>query len=197
MTRGHQQQQQQQADVGGNVKLRDMDEKHMHNLFLKNMSGLIEETKNPSPCMNPNSKRGGMATHAGVALELGLVRPHEGKTSKIGMSPQMEAILIWCQCRTREYERVKITNFTNSWADGLAFCALIHHFFPQAFDFEKLSKENRKHNFELAFQTGERLAGIPDFISGDDMDEMICSGRLDPKVVFAYVQEVYRALKDN
>ena len=42
-----------------------------------------------------------------------------------------------------------------------------------------------------------RLAGIPDFISGDDMDEMICSGRLDPKVVFAYVQEVYRALKDN
>lgn len=95
----------------------------------------------------------------------------------------------------------------------------------QAFDFTKLSKENRKQNFELAFQTGEwvsglslsflllfifiyffyfiffsyswRLAGIPDFISGDDMDEMIRSGRLDPKVVFAYVQEVYRALKDN
>ncbi len=42
-----------------------------------------------------------------------------------------------------------------------------------------------------------RLAGIPDFISGDDMDDMIASGRLDPKVVFAYVQEVYRALKDN
>merc|ERR1712020_511626 len=96
MTRGHQ----QQVEAASNVKLRDMDEKHMHNLFLKNMSGLIEETKNPSPCMNPNSKRGGMATHAGVALELGIVRPQEGK-SKICMSPQMEAILIWCQCRTR------------------------------------------------------------------------------------------------
>jgi hypothetical protein len=35
------------------VKLRDMDEKNMHNLFLKNMAGLIEETKNPSPCINP------------------------------------------------------------------------------------------------------------------------------------------------
>ena len=45
-----------------------------------------------------------MATHAGVALELGIVRPQEGKTSRICMSPQMEAILIWCQCRTREYE---------------------------------------------------------------------------------------------
>ena len=42
-----------QVEAASNVKLRDMDEKHMHNLFLKNMSGLIEETKNPSPCMNP------------------------------------------------------------------------------------------------------------------------------------------------
>ena len=38
-----------------------------------------------------------MATHAGLALELGIVR-------KKSLSPQMEAILIWCQCRTREYE---------------------------------------------------------------------------------------------
>merc|ERR1712212_851824 len=73
-----------------------------------------EETKNPSPCLNPNSKRGGMATHAGVALELGISRPH-GSGAKM-MSPQMEAILIWCQCRTREYDNVKIENFTNSWA---------------------------------------------------------------------------------
>merc|ERR1712180_198949 len=175
------------------IKLRDMDEKNMHNLFLKNMAGLIEETKNPSPCLNPNSKRGGMATHAGVALELGITRVAGTKM----MSPQMEAILIWCQCRTREYDNVKIENFTTSWADGLAFCALIHNFFPQSFDYGKLSPSNRKANYELAFQTGERLAGIPDFISGDDMDDMISSGRLDPKVVFAYIQEVYRALKDN
>jgi len=177
------------------MKLKEMDEKNMHNLFLKNMAGLIEETKNPSPCNNPNSKRGGMATHAGVALELGIHRPQAAK-GKICMSPQMEAILIWCQCRTREYENVKISNFTSSWSDGLAFCALIHHFFPQAFDMAGLSKENRKQNFELAFQTGERLAGIPDFISGDDMDDMIKDGRLDSKVVFAYIQEVYRALKE-
>ena len=35
------------------IKLREMDEKNMHNLFLKNMAGLIEEIKNPSPCTNP------------------------------------------------------------------------------------------------------------------------------------------------
>ena len=33
---------------------------------------------------------------------------------------------------------------------------LLHHYnFFQAFDYEKLTKENRKRNYELAFQTGE------------------------------------------
>ena len=52
MAAAAQQQQQQQAQAR-NMKLKDMDEKNMHNLFLKNMAGLIEEIKNPSPCMNP------------------------------------------------------------------------------------------------------------------------------------------------
>ena len=52
-----------------------------------------------------SSKCGGMATHAGLAIELGITR-------KKGLSPQMEAILIWCQCRTREYDNVNITVWT-------------------------------------------------------------------------------------
>merc|ERR1712080_158103 len=98
------------------IKLKDMEEKHLHNLFLKNMSGLIEEVKNPTPRLNPNSKGGGMATHAGLAIELGITR-------KKSLSPQMEAILIWCQCRTRNYENVAIRDFTQSWTTGLAFCS--------------------------------------------------------------------------
>merc|ERR1711893_94176 len=124
------------------LKLKDMEEKHLHNLFLKNMLGLIEEVKNPTPRLNPNSKCGGMATHAGLAIELGITR-------KKGLSPQMEAIMIWCQCRTREYDNVEIKDFTQSWADGLAFCALIHNFFPNAFDFRSLKTggpADRKRN---------------------------------------------------
>jgi hypothetical protein len=174
------------------MKLREMDEKNMHNLFLKNMAGLIEEIKNPSPCTNPNSKRGGMATHAGVALELGIKRPGPSGGSGIKMmSPQMEAILIWCQCRVRDYN-VKIENFTSSWANGMAFCALIHYFFPQAFDFSKIEASNRRQNYEIAFKTGERYAGIPDFLTADDMEAMVVDQRLDPKMIFSYVQEVYR-----
>merc|ERR1712154_655420 len=114
--------------VGGKdrpiLKLRDMEEKHLHNLFLKNMSGLIEEVKNPTPRLNPNSKCGGMATHAGLAIELGITR-------KKSLSPQMEAILIWCQCRTREYDNVTIQDFTTSWADGRAFLCSHSQFLPK------------------------------------------------------------------
>merc|ERR1712029_720023 len=172
------------------LKLKNMDEKNMHNLFLKNMAGLIEEVKNPSPCLNPNSKRGGMATHAGVALELGITRPASGGLKM--MSPQMEAILIWCQCRVREYKGVKIENFTESWKSGVAFCALIHNFFPQSFDFSKIDPNNRRQNYEIAFKTGERYAGIPDFLTAEDMDAMVRDSRVDPKMIFSYVQEVYR-----
>ena len=44
-----------------------------------------------------------MATHAGVALELGIKRPSASSGGVKMMSPQMEAILIWCQCRVRDY----------------------------------------------------------------------------------------------
>ena len=37
-----------------------------------------------------------------------------------------------------------------------------------------------------------RYAGIPDFLTADDMEAMVCDQRLDPKMIFSYVQEVYR-----
>merc|ERR1711994_136239 len=159
--------------VGGKgrpvLKLKDMEEKHLHNLFLKNMSGLIEEVKNPTPRLNPNSKCGGMATHAGLAIELGITR-------KKSLSPQMEAILIWCQCRTREYDNVNICDFTQSWSNGLKVD----------------SPRDRLKNYEVAFVTGEKFAGVPDFLTAEDMSAMVEEKRIDPKMIFSYVQDVYR-----
>ena len=37
-----------------------------------------------------------------------------------------------------------------------------------------------------------RYAGIPDFLTAEDMDAMVSDSRIDPKMVFSYVQEVYR-----
>lgn len=50
---------------------------------------------------------------------------------------------------------VNIENFSSSWSDGLAFCALIHRYFPKEFDFSSLRPKEREKNFTLAFQTAE------------------------------------------
>ena len=52
-------------------------------------------------------------------------------------------------------QNVEIKNFSGSWANGLAFCALIHHFRPDSFDYSALDPKNRRHNFQLAFDTAE------------------------------------------
>jgi len=40
-------------------------------------------------------------------------------------------LLDWCKEVTDGYRGVKVTNLTTSWRNGLAFCAIIHHFHPQ------------------------------------------------------------------
>ena len=38
--------------------------------------------------------------------------------------------------------------------------------------------------------TIRRLAGVPDFLTSEDMLSMVNDDRIDPKMVFSYVQEV-------
>jgi hypothetical protein len=40
------------------------------------------------------------------------------------------ALEAWSKKLTKGYKDVDIHNLTTSWRDGLAFCALIHHFRP-------------------------------------------------------------------
>ncbi|KRF80551.1 uncharacterized protein Dvir_GJ16730 [Drosophila virilis] len=99
----------------------------------------------------------------------------------------------WGRPKTRELGNVQISNFSSSWSDGLAFCALIHHFLPDAFDYSKLTKQTRKHNFELAFSVADEKAGIAPLLDVEDMVEM---SRPDWKCVFVYVQSIYRRFRN-
>lgn len=40
-------------------------------------------------------------------------------------------LLEWCKEVTADYPGVKVTNLTTSWRNGMAFCAVVHHFQPE------------------------------------------------------------------
>ncbi|XP_061416975.1 uncharacterized protein LOC133348269 [Lethenteron reissneri] len=115
------------------------------------------------------------------------------RAGSFGATTIKQMLLEWCRAKTRGYEHVDIQNFSTSWSDGLAFCALIHHFFPEAFDFSELEPRNRRHNFDLAFTTAEKLAACDPLLEVDDMLRM--GPRPDPKCVFTYVQWLCQHLK--
>lgn len=79
------------------------------------------------------------------------------KTSPIKGRPTnpKDALLHWCYMKTRSYDNVYVENFSSSWADGLAFCALLHHFFPNDIDYAKLTSQSKRENFDLAFKVAE------------------------------------------
>ncbi|KAK3803531.1 hypothetical protein RRG08_019145 [Elysia crispata] len=105
-----------------------------------------------------------------------------------------QEILYFCKMNTQEYEEVEITNFSTSWNNGMAFCALIHHFYPHAFDFKSLDPKQRRKNFELAFDTAEKEGDIAPLL---DVEDMVRMKTPDWKCVFTYVQSLYRHLKDH
>ncbi|XP_011358083.1 smoothelin-like protein 2 isoform X4 [Pteropus medius] len=104
-----------------------------------------------------------------------------------------QILLEWCRNKTLGYQHVDLQNFSSSWSDGMAFCALVHSFFPDAFDYSALSPTQRKKNFELAFTMAEKLANCERLIEVEDM--MVMGRKPDPMCVFTYVQSLYNHLR--
>ncbi|XP_013859255.1 smoothelin [Austrofundulus limnaeus] len=105
-----------------------------------------------------------------------------------------QMLLDWCRAKTEPYEGVDIQNFSSSWKDGIAFCALVHRFFPDAFEYSILNPNKPRDNFQLAFSTAERLAGCPPLLDADDLVRM---REPDWKCVYTYIQEFYRCLVEK
>ncbi|XP_037548042.1 smoothelin [Nematolebias whitei] len=105
-----------------------------------------------------------------------------------------QMLLDWCRAKTEPYEGVDIQNFSSSWKDGIAFCALVHRFFPDAFEYSILNPNKPRDNFQLAFSTAERLAGCPPLLDADDLVRM---KEPDWKCVYTYIQEFYRCLVEK
>ncbi|KAM8737270.1 uncharacterized protein AB9X84_022402 isoform 2-T2 [Acanthopagrus schlegelii] len=109
-----------------------------------------------------------------------LLRRHGGS--------KRNSLLRWCQSRTQGYQNIDITNFSSSWADGLAFCAVYHTYLPSHIPYSTLAPENKRENLSLAFKTGETV-GIAQTVT---VEEMLRAGGPDWQRVLSYVESIYR-----
>lgn len=99
------------------------------------------------------------------------------------------ALLKWCQQKTINYPKVDITNFSSSWNDGLAFCALLHSYLPNKVPYTELSSEDKRKNFNYAFEAAESV-GISSSIL--NINDMVVMERPDWQAVMAYVTSIYK-----
>lgn len=60
------------------------------------------------------------------------------------------ALLKWSSKRVCGYRDVDVTNFSSSWNDGLAFCALLHTIAPERIPYDTLTAANKVHFSSMA-----------------------------------------------
>jgi hypothetical protein len=65
-----------------------------------------------------------------------------------------EALLIWCKNKAARYG-ITINDFTSSWSDGLALCALIHWHCPSLLDWKSIEDSLPYQRTSLASMAAE------------------------------------------
>ncbi|XP_066553373.1 EH domain-binding protein 1 isoform X11 [Amia ocellicauda] len=96
-------------------------------------------------------------------------KPSPVPSPVLGKKPNAsQSLLAWCREVTKNYRGVKITNFTTSWRNGLAFCALLNHFRPDYIDYKSLSPQDIKENNKKAYD-GFASLGISRLLEPSDM----------------------------
>ncbi|XP_072834737.2 cytospin-B isoform X2 [Pogona vitticeps] len=98
------------------------------------------------------------------------------------------ALLKWCQKKTEGYPNIDITNFSSSWSDGLAFCALLHTYLPAHIPYHELNSQDKKRNLLLAFQAAESVGIKPSL----ELSEIMYTDRPDWQSVMQYVGQIYK-----
>ncbi|XP_061822288.1 EH domain-binding protein 1 isoform X4 [Nerophis lumbriciformis] len=112
---------------------------------------------------------GPVAAVIGRELASSSPKPSPVPSPVLGGKPNAsQSLLAWCREVTRNYRGVKITNFTTSWRNGLAFCALLHHFRPDAIDYKSLNPQDIKENNKKAYDVFASL-GISRLLEPSDM----------------------------
>ncbi|XP_012633545.1 EH domain-binding protein 1-like protein 1 isoform X6 [Microcebus murinus] len=141
---------------------------------LGNEKGKEAEESLPEASLIEEQVAGGAG--AGVPRPSGASSPEEpeedrrlpGSQAPPAPVSSSQSLLEWCQEVTAGYRGVRITNFTTSWRNGLAFCAILHRFYPDKIDYASLDPLNIKQNNKQAFD-GFAALGVSRLLEPADM----------------------------
>lgn len=78
-----------------------------------------------------------------------------------------DGLLLWCQRKTQDYD-VEIRDFSSSWTDGLALCALMDHYRPDLLDFDQLRSASPRERVRAALDAASTV-GIPALLDVEDI----------------------------
>lgn len=107
----------------------------------------------------------------------------EGLTAK-------EGLLLWCQRKTACYDEVEVRDFSKSWNDGLAFCALLDIHRPDLIDYDALDKSDHKGNMQMAFDLASKEIGIPALLDVEDVCDV---AKPDERSLMTYIAYWFHA----
>ncbi|KAL0473849.1 alpha-actinin [Neurospora intermedia] len=107
----------------------------------------------------------------------------EGMTAK-------EGLLLWCQRKTACYDEVDVRDFSGSWNDGLAFCALLDIHRPDLIDYDALDKSDHRGNMQLAFDIAHAEIGIPKLLDVEDVCDV---AKPDERSLMTYIAYWFHA----
>ncbi|NXW19268.1 UTRO protein, partial [Circaetus pectoralis] len=99
-------------------------------------------------------------------------------------------LLSWVRQSTRPYSQVNVLNFTTSWADGLAFNAVIHRHKPELFSWDKVIKMSPAERLEHAFSIAKNHLGIEKLLDPEDVAVQLP----DKKSIIMYLTSLFEVL---
>uniref|UniRef100_A0A1A8Q9T7 EH domain binding protein 1-like 1 n=1 Tax=Nothobranchius rachovii TaxID=451742 RepID=A0A1A8Q9T7_9TELE len=194
------------GDIGNLDDFNDSDEDKLESSIATSgratsSSELLEKNKGSSGRLDPvrrgkkqlsDSALCETKSQVGVHQDIKPTTPQKGPDPALSSlnSPTLvsssQSLLEWCQEVTLGHKGLKITNFSTSWRNGLAFCAILHYFHPEKVNFEMLDPYDIKNNNKKAFDGFAEL-GISRLIDPSDMVMLTVPDRL---IVMTYLNQI-------
>ncbi|GMF13769.1 unnamed protein product [Phytophthora lilii] len=100
-----------------------------------------------------------------------------------------DGLLLWVNRSLADYPTVEVKNFSSSWADGMAFCALIHRYAPTLIDFNQLNPKDPQTNVKLAFDIAREKFRIPQLL---EVENVAGQAKPDEKSITTYVSLLFK-----